>query len=80
MTQQEYYASNWQFFNTLVTNVELSEDTLLEMFSNLKEDEIEVWAEEIRCCYVGADGEEDAQNIETAADLAHFYAKYPITE
>jgi len=77
------YASNWQWFNRLVTNVKLSKDQLRAMFYNLTEDEIKAWASEIKDCFIGNEDEEaeaKATSITNADELAEFYYKYPIYE
>ncbi len=73
------FLSNWQWFNNMITNVELSEEQLTAMFDNLQEEEVLTWIEEVRCCYVGTEEEEEAMAIETSADLARFYHNHPIT-
>ena len=74
------YASNWQWFNNLICNVQLEEDQLRGMFANLTDAEIKVWIKEVQDCYVGTDQEEMANKIGDDIDLARFYFKNPVTE
>ena len=74
---KEKYASNWQWFNALVTNVELTEEQLKGMFNNLTPAELEVWIAEVKDCYLENDG---VEQIATADDLARHYYNNPITE
>ena len=82
MTREDF-ANNWQWFNQLVTNVKLSKEQLTAMFSNLSEEEIKVWASEIKDCYIGSADEEaevKARSITNAEELAQFYYEYPVYE
>ena len=82
MTREDF-ANNWQWFNQLVTNVKLSKEQLTAMFSNLRQEEIEVWASEIKDCYIGSADEEaevKARSITNAEELAQFYYEYPVYE
>lgn len=74
------YASNWQFFNSLVINVELEEEQYRQMFGNLNDKEIKVWIKLTQECYVGSEQEDEAMKIGDDVDLARFYYKYPVTE
>ena len=74
------YAGNWQFFNSLVTNVELDEDQYRKMFENLNDKEIKVWIKLVKDCYAGTEQEDEAMKIGDDVDLARFYYKYPVTE
>lgn len=77
-SKEERYASNWQWFNNLVTDVNIFEDQYRDMFSNLSDDEIKVWIKEVQDCYVGTEEEDAANNISNYKDLAKFYWKNPI--
>ena len=79
-SDNERYAGNWQFFNSLVTNVELEEDQYSKMFENLNDKELKVWIKLIQDCYAGTEQEDDAMKIGDDVDLARFYYKYPVTE
>ena len=76
------YASNWQWFNNLITNVELNQEQLEAMFWNLSDKEVEVWCKEIQDCYSGADteAEKDAMEVTDRESMAYFYNKYPIKD
>ena len=74
------YASEWQWFNNLICNVELEEEQLRGMFFNLNEDEIKVWIKEVQDCYAGTDQEEETKKIGDDVDLARFYYHNPVTE
>lgn len=74
------YGNNWQWFNNLITNVKLDEDTLVCMFANLTDEELKVWIKEVQDCYSGTPQEDDANKIGDDVDLARFYAKYPVIE
>ena len=77
---EERYAGNWQWFNLLVTNVELEEDQYRKMFSNLNDKEIKVWIKLVQDCYAGTEQEDDAMKIGDDVDLARFYYQNPVTE
>ena len=81
-TSNNQYASNWQWFNALITNVNLTEENYEELFANLTDDELTAWIKEVKDCYigVGTPKSEDAKKIGDDVDLARFYAKYPIKE
>lgn len=79
---QAEYASDWQWFNNLITNVELNQEQLEAMFWNLSDKEIKVWCKEIQDCYSGAgtEAEKDAMDITDRESMAYFYNKYPIKD
>lgn len=76
----ESAAGNWQWFNNLITNVELSQDQLTAMFSNLPTPEVKAWIKEVQDCYVGAPEEDEAKAIRDYKGLAQFYANHPVVE
>ena len=77
---KEKFASDWQWFNMLITNVKLEEDQYCQMFANLTEPELKVWIKEVQACYAGTDQEKDAMDIKDYWDLGYFYYKNPVTE
>jgi len=79
-SDQEKFASDWQWFNRLVTNVNLEEDQYRDMFANLSDKEIKIWIKEIQDCYIGTEQEDDAMKIGDDVDLARFYYQNPVTE
>ena len=79
-SQTGRYNSDCVFFCQLITNVQLSEKQLIDMLSNIKDDEIKVWIKYTQDCYAGSDQEEEANKLRDGKDLAKFLAKYPITE
>lgn len=72
-SKEAKYADDWQFFNNLITDVNIFEDQYRDMFANLSDDEIKVWIKETQDCYVGTEEEDDANNISNYKDLAKFY-------
>lgn len=79
-TSQHDYLLNWQWFNTLVTNVDLSWQKYYDMFKNLNDKEIYVWIKEIQTSCVGTELEDDANDINDAKSLAMFYADNPFED
>ncbi len=77
-SQIAQYNSDCQFFVNLITNVKLSEKQLTDMLSNLKKEEIDAWISYTQECYVGAEEEDEANQIRDYKGLAKFFAKYPI--
>ena len=79
-TKDEQYRGNWEWFNNLVTNVKLTEQQYRAMFENIKDDELQIWIEEVKSAYAGIGGkaEREANQIGDHVDLARFYFRYPI--
>lgn len=78
--QQKEYRGNWEFFNTMVTNIKLKKDDYMRMFDNLSDEEIAAWIKLVQLCYKGSDEQDEADRMQNQDDLAAFYAKHPIEE
>lgn len=75
----KYYV-NYHNFVRMMTGVKLTFENWRTIFSNLSEEEFDVWVNEVQSAYAGSDYEFEASCIDSVDMMAEFWFNHPITD
>lgn len=81
MSDKEYFLNDYQFFLSLITNVELQESQLRAMFNNIPEKSLKYWADEIESVTAGTYDEITAKELmkgNPSENFAKYFFEHPI--